>query len=100
MVIESQLPDGKMVSLGIPVNDCYYTGTMMDGSGTVAISQCNNNTVKSLKINRDHPITLAIQLHTYMCYVHNRYNVIMHLCYSSYCYLQLGMHVDLCFLNM
>ena len=49
MVIESQLPDGKMVSLGIPVSDCYYTGTMMDGSGTVAISQCNNDTVKSLK---------------------------------------------------
>ena len=48
MVIESQLPDGKMVSLGIPVNDCYYTGTMMDGSGTVAISQCNNDTVNSL----------------------------------------------------
>ena len=47
MVIESQLPDGKMVSLGIPVRDCYYTGTMMDGSGTVAISQCNNDTVKS-----------------------------------------------------
>ena len=49
MVIESQLPDGRMVSLGIPVSDCYYTGTMMDGSGTVAISQCNNDTVKSLK---------------------------------------------------
>ena len=49
MVIESQLPDGRMVSLGIPVSDCYYTGTMMDGSGTVAISQCNNDTVKSFK---------------------------------------------------
>ena len=45
MVIESQLPNGKMVSLGVPVSDCYYTGTMMDGSGTVAISQCNNDMV-------------------------------------------------------
>ena len=46
MVIESQLPDGKMVPLNIPVSNCYYTGTMIDGSGSVAISQCNNDTVK------------------------------------------------------
>ena len=45
LVVESQLPDGKMVSLNVPVNDCYYTGTMMDGSGLVAISLCNNDTV-------------------------------------------------------
>ena len=34
MVIESQLSDGKIVSLGIPVlvSDCYYTGTMTNGS--------------------------------------------------------------------
>ena len=48
IAIESQLPDGNMVSLNVPVSDCYYTGTMMDGSGSVAISQCNNDTVKSL----------------------------------------------------
>ena len=33
--------------LNIPVSDCYYAGTMMDGSGSVAISQCNSDMEKS-----------------------------------------------------
>ena len=45
-MIGSKMPNGEMVPLNIPVSDCYYTGTMMNGSGLVAISQCNNDTVK------------------------------------------------------
>ena len=66
MVIESQLPDGKMVSLGIPVNDCYYTGTMMDGSGTVAISQCNSEMVRSLTLRSSDCINNTCSYIVYM----------------------------------
>ena len=46
MMIGSKMPNGEMVPLNIPVSDCYYTGTMMNGSGLVTLSQCNNDTVK------------------------------------------------------
>ena len=46
MMIGSQMPNGEMVPLNVPGSDCYYTGTMINGSGLVAISRCNNDTVK------------------------------------------------------
>jgi len=46
LLIESQLPDGRQVPLNIPVDDCYYTGTVVGDSGSVvALSQCNDEMV-------------------------------------------------------
>ena len=44
--IESQLPDVGLVPLNIPVEDCYYTGSVVgDGGSVVALSQCNDEMV-------------------------------------------------------